>query len=769
MVVFLADDLGAHELGCYGHPDHRTPNLDRLAEEGTRFETFWATPVCTPSRVLALTGQYPNQTGYYNFHGRKHAPIPGSELGDVGRRLTFPDLLRDRGYATACAGKWQLTGELPDLVHDCGFDTYRVWTWKHGLPEGVSHTGAFEAKDLPARYRHPGLLEDGALVDTAPDDWGPDLHADFLIRFMTENRDRPFLAYFPMSLIHTPWGPAPVPGKPGEFGDGGLAENVEAMDRIVGRVLDALKVLGVEDRTLVVFTADNGTQGAGKNTPTARGVSVPLIVRWPGVVPEGVVSEALGELSDLFPTLAAAAGASVPEDHHLDGVDQLPVWTGRQSSVRDTITSFLGDRVLVRDANWVLEGDGRLFEDRPGPSDAGPMLVKRESHAAADAWDRLAGARNRFEGPWAVEGLRRPADRGPDAGYSIPVLELPGGSARHIVVDREEGQYLGHPTTLLLEDGQTLLAVYPKGHGRGGICYRRSEDGGLTWSDRLPVPESWASSMEVPTLHRVVAPDGTKRIVLFSGLYPIRMSVSDDDGLSWSELEAVGDYGGIVAMGSVERLRNGDYLAWFHDDGRFLRGAGERTRFDVFQVRSRDGGLTWSPPRAIATHPTAHLCEPGCIRSPDGRSLVLLLRENSRRHNSFAVVSHDEGETWSQPVELSAALTGDRHTGRYLPDGRLFLSFRDTTLESDTWGDWVGWVGQFEDLLSGSQGQYRVRLGDNLVRADCAYPGVEVLPDGTIVSTTYGHWSEGESPYVVCVRFQVEELDAQLEAGTGQR
>ena len=118
---------------------------------------------------------------------------------------------------------------------------------------------------------------------------------------------------------------------------------------------------------------------------------------------------------------------------------------------------------------------------------------------------------------------------------------------------------------------------------------------------------------------------------------------------------------------------------------------------------------------------------------------------------------------------MSAALTGDRHTGRYLPDGRLFLSFRDTTLESDTWGDWVGWVGQFEDLLSGGQGQYRVRLGDNLVRADCAYPGVEVLPDGTIVSTTYGHWSEGEAPYVVCVRFQVEELDAQLEAGTGQR
>ncbi len=348
-------------------------------------------------------------------------------------------------------------------------------------------------------------------------------------------------------------------------------------------------------------------------------------------------------------------------------------------------------------------------------------------------------------------------------GYTIPVVDIASERERQVVVDREAGQYLGHPTTLLLEDGRTMLCVFPKSHGKGSVVYRRSVDGGLTWGERLPVPASWSTSKEVPTLHRVVAPDGTKRIIMFSGLYPIRMSVSEDDGRSWSELKPIGDYGGIVAMGSVERLKNGDYLAFFHDDGRFIDGGGERGAFHVYQVRSRDGGLTWSQPRAIATHPTAHLCEPGCLRSPDGATMALLLRENSRRHNGFVIFSSDEGRSWSEPRELPASLTGDRHTGRYAPDGRIFLSFRDTTRDSATRGDWVGWVGTWEDIVAGREGQYRVRLMDNKGGSDCAYPGVEVLPDGTFVTTTYGHWTEGEQPYIVSVRFRLEELDARVE------
>src|SRR6187431_35143 len=112
------------------------------------------------------------------------------------------------------------------------------------------------------------------------------------------------------------------------------------------------------------------------------------------------------------------------------------------------------------------------------------------------------------------------------AGFSIPVVDLNDDSSRQVIVDREPGQYLGHPTTLLLEDGQTILCVYPKGHGKGPIVYKRSTDGGKTWSDRLPTPNSWETSKETPTLHRAVDATGKKRVIVFSGLYPIRMAVS---------------------------------------------------------------------------------------------------------------------------------------------------------------------------------------------------------------------------------------------------
>jgi hypothetical protein len=347
-------------------------------------------------------------------------------------------------------------------------------------------------------------------------------------------------------------------------------------------------------------------------------------------------------------------------------------------------------------------------------------------------------------------------------GYSIPTIDLSNDSHRQVVVDREQAQYLGHPTTVLLEDGKTMLCVYPKGHGRGAIVYKRSTDGGLTWSERLPTPENWATSQEVPTIHRVVDAEGKKRLIIWSGLYPARLAVSEDDGATWSELKPVGDWGGIVVMGCVEKLKTpGHYLAMFHDDGRFFSSKGQRKKpveFTLYKTFSTDGGLTWSFPEAVYKNTSVHLCEPGCIRSPDGRQMAVLLRENSRRRNSHVIFSDDEGQTWTEPRELPGALTGDRHTGKYLPDGRLFISFRDTTHESPTKGDWVAWVGRYEDILAGHEGQYRVRLMDNHRGGDCAYPGVEVLPDGTIVTTTYGHWTAGESPYIVSVRLKVEEL-----------
>jgi len=357
-------------------------------------------------------------------------------------------------------------------------------------------------------------------------------------------------------------------------------------------------------------------------------------------------------------------------------------------------------------------------------------------------------------------------------GYSIPLIDLAGETARQVVVDREPGQYLGHPTTVLLEDGRTIVIVYPKGHGAGAIVLKRSTDGGLTWSERLPVPENWATSQETPTIHRVVDAGGKKRLIVFSGLYPIRMAVSEDDGVTWSPLEPIGDFGGVVAMASVARLKSGAYMALFHDDGRFIHGGPNRHRdspageptgvWTVYKTLSRDGGLTWSAPSPIAVAANGpHLCEPGLLRSPDGTQIAVLLRENSRKFNSHVIFSDDEGETWTTPREVPGALTGDRHVAKYAPDGRLFITFRDTTLESPTQGDWVAWVGTYDDIVQGREGQYRVRLMDNHKGSDCAYPGLELLPDGTFVTTTYGHWTEGESPYIVSVSLTLAELDAR--------
>lgn len=348
---------------------------------------------------------------------------------------------------------------------------------------------------------------------------------------------------------------------------------------------------------------------------------------------------------------------------------------------------------------------------------------------------------------------------------AITLLDLDSHSDRQVVLDREQGQYLGHPTTLLLEDGKTILCVYPKGHGRGPILYKRSDDGGKTWSERLPTPKSWETSLETPTIHRVVDASGKNRIILFSGLYPVRMAVSEDDGQRWSELKPVGEWGGIVTMASVIELKTapGQYLALFHDDGRFFSRGGKATGvFTLYQSLSTDGGLSWAAPRAIFQSGDVHLCEPGAFRSPDGKQIAVLLRENKRVKNSHVIFSGDEGQTWSKPREVPNSLTGDRHTAKYGPDGRLFISFRDAPKKGDltsTTGDWVGWVGRYEDIASGLNGQYRVRLKDNHLGRDCAYPGVELLPDGTFVTTTYGHWTANESPYILSVRFTLQQLD----------
>lgn len=387
---------------------------------------------------------------------------------------------------------------------------------------------------------------------------------------------------------------------------------------------------------------------------------------------------------------------------------------------------------------------------------------------------------------------------------SIPIADFDKDISRQVLVDREEGQYLGHPTTVLLEDGKTILVVYPKGHGRGEIVFKRSTDGGLTWSERLPTPESWKTSLEVPTIYRTIDPQGKKHLILFSGLYPARLAHSEDDGLTWSELEPAGDWGGVVVMASLTSLNTGKghYMAMFHDDMRFMTSEGQekysedrkgnnQVLFTLYKTFSFDGGLTWSNPESILSRRDMNLCEPGIIRSPNGKILAVLLRENARRANSQIIFSKDEGKTWSDPRPLPNELNGDRHVLKYTPDGRLLVVFRDrspmsymedlariareknevnlskvaseTGQGSPTEGDWVGWVGKWKDLVKGKPGQYRIRFKDNIHSWDCCYPGVEMLPDGTFVVTTYGHWEKDEEPYILSVRFKMEELDKRYK------
>ena len=393
----------------------------------------------------------------------------------------------------------------------------------------------------------------------------------------------------------------------------------------------------------------------------------------------------------------------------------------------------------------------------------------------------------------------------PDKPYlSIPIIDLDKETSRQVIVDREDGQYLGHPTTVLLDDGKTILIVYPKGHGRGEIVYKRSTDGGLTWSQRLKTPESWRTSLEVPTIFRTVDPQGRKYLILFSGLYPARLAHSEDDGLTWSELEPAGDWGGIVVMASLTALNTGKghYMALFHDDLRYFTSDGQekfkedrklndRILFTLYKTFSADGGLTWSKPEPVLSRRDMNLCEPGMIRSPDGKTLAVLLRENARRANSQIIFSTDEGKTWSNPRPLQNELNGDRHVLKYTPDGRILAVFRDisplsfrkeldrltkerdevnvskvaseTGQGSPTEGDWAGWVGRWKDLVKGKAGQYRIRFKDNIHSWDCAYPGVELLPDGTFVVTTYGHWEKDKEPYIVSIRFKMEELDRKFK------
>lgn len=398
VILVLADDVGAAELGCYGNREHRTPNLDRMAEQGLRLDTFYATPLCTPTRVCTMTGQYGFHNGYLGMHNEAFKPAPDSPQREIANHYTIGDVMKSAGYATALAGKWQLPGEIPTLIHDCGFDAYRMWAYNHNLPAGVKHTGRFEGKGetKPARFWHPSLVENGKYLPTKPDDYGPDLFLDFILDFARRNKDKPFFVYHTSVLTHSPWEETPDPAHPGQRLPGGFKSNLEYLDHVMGRLRAGLEAQGLDRNTVIIFVGDNGTQGRGKAQVSELGVRVPFIVWAPGMVkPVKAASRALGDLTDILPTLAQLAGAQLPNDQPFDGKSLVPLMLGEAATHREWIYSFLDDGRILRDDRWLLEIPGKGKPERffdCGESRDGSGYKDVSGAATGDA----AAARQRF-------------------------------------------------------------------------------------------------------------------------------------------------------------------------------------------------------------------------------------------------------------------------------------------------------------------------------------------------------------------------------------
>ena len=348
----------------------------------------------------------------------------------------------------------------------------------------------------------------------------------------------------------------------------------------------------------------------------------------------------------------------------------------------------------------------------------------------------------------------------------IPTVDISGETERQVIVAQgTQRTWQGHPNTLLMPDGKTIFCSWQgredstREHGAPGGLLKRSDDGGLTWSDLLDVPANWREiGRGHPTIHRLVDPKGVARLFVFQRT-PDRSSMlqamSEDGGAMWSSMQE-NRLACWTAPQTVEPVEGGrKHLMWYERtrDGRGGPGV-------IWQSASNDGGLTWGDSRPVVDF--AGASEPGVVRSPDGDQLLMLIREERRRFNSVYATSDDEGKTWSEPRELPKALTGDRHDGVYTPDGRLVIVFRDQAEGASTRGQFVGWIGRYEDIIEGREGRYRVKLLHSY--ADAGYPGIEILPDGTIVATTYAQLKRDELSSVVSVRFKVGELDRKLPA-----
>lgn len=349
-------------------------------------------------------------------------------------------------------------------------------------------------------------------------------------------------------------------------------------------------------------------------------------------------------------------------------------------------------------------------------------------------------------------------------GTVLKLLDLSDDSLRHVTIARGTPElYQGHPTTTLLPDGKTMYCVWTYNHG--GPCgpIKRSVDAGLTWSELLPVPENWETVRNCPSIYQLSAPDGNARLVIYAGQGPdnkMHQSYSEDQGKTWSDMKG-NDLECVMPFCTIEPIEGGKKLLGMSN----IRRPGDtlETRSNIItKSYSSDGGFTWTPWEVVVDSTGLKVCEPHIVRSPNGKQLLCLLRENATRRALF-IVSDDEGETWSNPKELPEGLFGDRHMARYDTDGRLVVVFRDTGKNSSTLNHFVAWVGHYDDIVNQREGSYKIKLLHSHKGPDCGYPGLERLPDGTFVATTYVKYRPGpEKNSVISVRFRLSETDAML-------
>lgn len=348
IIFIMLDDLGKEWISCYGAEDIKTPHVDALAAGGMKFNNAYSMPQCTPSRATLLTGTYPYHNGYVN-----HWDVPRWGVGYFDwkqkRNTTFALLMKDLGYKTFATGKWQINDFrlAPDALKKHGFDDWAMWT---GYETGVKGSGK--------RYQNPYIhTREGS--KTYQGKFGPDLYIDHLVGFMRQHKDEPMCLYVPMCLPHTPF--VTTPDEPDAKTN---LDKHKAMvryaDKMVGRVVGALDELGLREKTLVIFTTDNGSTGGIVGTRNAvkvkgakakeveAGCNAPFIANWPGTVPAGVETDALTDFSDLLPTFVELAGGKVPRDLKIDGVSIAPLLTGKvRDSPREWICAVgLGPAIL---------------------------------------------------------------------------------------------------------------------------------------------------------------------------------------------------------------------------------------------------------------------------------------------------------------------------------------------------------------------------------------------------------------------------------------